>query len=293
MQTTPNQTSKLNLEQEEYLIDAPKILAEIRKSWRILLSIIAITSILALLITFVIPKQWEATTTIQIGKMPSSSQTEPAQSIEDPTQTVERIKLREFRDNVLTKMGLPLDSEEDKRTELLLNSLKGVALKGTDFVNLTAEGYNTEDANTTLKLATEEIQTEHKQLIQPARTRLINDLAIAKEKITSSSAEVNALKSQLLASGAYKGNSAFEPSIVAINLLSTKEEELQQFKSQENLLSMQIGDFETQSTKVINKIQVSKRAVFPKRSVFLGLGILLGALLGLVIILIRLRNKTN
>lgn len=294
MQTTQNQRPKSHSDQDdEYLIDFSKLLNEIRRSWRFLFAIIASSAICALLLTFAIPKRWEASATIQIGKIPSSNPSDQSLSIEEPSQTVERIKLREFRENVLTKMGLPLDPDEDKRTELLLNSLKGLAVKGTDFVNVSAEGYNTDEASTTLKLVNEEIQTEHKLLAQSVKTRLTNDLAVTKERILATTNEVSTIKNQLTVSGAYNGKSAFEPSIVAINLLSAKEGDLEKLKTQENMLSMQINDFETKSTKVINKIQVSKRAVYPKRSIFIGIGAFLGGLLGMMILLFRLPKKPN
>ena len=283
-QTTPSD--------DEYLIDLSKLWHTIKQSWKLIAVITTLSAILALALTFFIPKQWEASTTIHIGQVPLNSA--KLELIEEPSQTVERLKLREFKEKVLANMGLPIDENVDDRSDIVIDTLKGTATKGTEFVNLMARGYSTGEAEEALKATVDELKVAHALITEPVKKRLTQELQETNNKLTGLSTELKTLNAQMVASGTYKAGSEFAPSIVAINLLATKEAEVRTLKAQEIQLNAQLEACNERATQIINKIQVAKRAAFPKRSIFLALGLFFGLVLGVGVALMRpARTKTT
>lgn len=272
---------------EEYLIDITQLWQIIRQSWRLIVTVTLLCASVAVMLTFVLPKKWEAVATIRIGHLPLDGSSNQFKLLEDPKQTVERLKLREFKEKVLSAMGLPVEDDVDDRSELVIETLKGGAIKDTEFVNLTIRGYSKLDAEHALEAAVKELQSEHAAIIAPIQKGMLEELQRTKDQVAIVSADVKAINDKMQLSGIYKTNAEFAPSIVAINLLATKEAEVSALKIRVANLNVSLTALAEQSTKVINKIQVGKYAVFPKNSLFLGAGLFLGLLLGLGLALLR------
>ncbi|WP_162818271.1 GumC domain-containing protein [Aquirhabdus parva] len=249
----------------------------IKISWRRMFITIFVAMIISLLLAFILPKKWEATGTLQVGRMPSLSG--DSRLIEEPPQTVERIKLREFKENVLARMHLPTEEHIDNRSDLVYKSLKGATITGADFVDLVVRGYSMNDAANTLNAATAELKAQHLLIVQPIKNRLTKELAEINDKLNQATLEEKNINNQMSAAGIYKPNAPFSPSIVASNLLVAKESEIRALKAQQIQYNALLASFDEQSTKIINRIYVSKMAIFPNKIIFLGLGFIIGSLI--------------
>ncbi|GAC1369658.1 MAG: hypothetical protein NVS3B3_01460 [Aquirhabdus sp.] len=269
----------------EYLFTLTDIWQTLKNSWHLIAGIMALFILIAFILTLIIPKQWEAKATLRIGHL--RSDTGEMKLIEDPLQTVERTKLAGFKEKILIDMHLPTEKGTDDRTDLLLSSLKGSDIKNTDFINLSARGYSSNDAINILKICIQELKKTHELIVQPIKNRIIKESQATDENLTTASQELIRLNQHMSAAGTYTANSAFAPSIVAINLLANKVAEVQKLKAEQIKYSAILSSFDEQSTSIINTIDISKKPVFPKRSIFLTLGCLLGLLVGIGVALIK------
>ncbi len=278
---------KQNISDNEFINLA--ILWQVVKAARFwIISIIALSMLIALIYAFALPKRWEATATLQVGRISTSiTSIGDSKLIEDPTQAVERIKLREFKEKVLTAMHLHTEESSDDRTDLLLATLKGNAIKGTDFITITARGYSIKDAADALVATCNEMKLEHQQITKPILIRLTQERLEIINKLVSVKSELKDIQAQMSAEGIYKPNTAFSPAIVAINISSAKESEIRYLNTQIIQYNALLASFDELSTRFVNKIYVSNHPVFPRKSIFLMLGLCFGLLLSSGLVLFR------
>ena len=287
--SNPTQPNHLKTSDDEYLVDLSKLWQTIRQSWRLIAGLTFVGVAIALVVALMLPKEWEASATLQIGRMHQI--TGEWRAIEDPQQAVERLKLREFKENVLASLALPLDEDEDDRSEIYFKSVKGVAVKGTDFITVRTKGFSTQEATASLDATMNQLMAKHVSIAEPMKQRLTAEMTETHAKLVASEEVLKQLNTQLLASGTYKAGSEFAPSIVAFGLLASKTAEVNALKSKEIALTAVLATLNEQITKPVNKIQVSKTPIFPKKSIFLVLGLFLGLMVGVAIALVRAARK--
>ena len=285
----PTQPNHLNTSDDEYLIDLSKLWQTIRQSWRLIAGLTFVGAAIALVVALMLPKEWEASATLQIGQMRQING--EWKTIEGPQQSVERLKLREFKGNVLASLGLPQDENEDDRSEIYFKSVKGVTVKGTDFISLSTRGFSTQEATASLDATMSQLMAKHVSIAEPMKQRLTAEMTETHAKLVASEEALKQLNAQLLASGTYKASAEFAPSIVAFQLLASKTAEVQMLKSKKIELTAVLATLNEQMTKPVNKIQVSTSPVFPKNNVFLVLGLFLGLMAGVALALVRAARK--
>lgn len=267
----------------ENILNISEILRIVRLYWKEVLGVVFIFISLALILALVLPKKWEASATLRIARVPMESS--ELKVIEDPLQTVERMKLFGFKEKILSSMQLPTEKGLDSRTDLILSSLKTSAVKNTEFINISVRGYSKKDAMTTIQVATTELKSTHAQMTLPIRNRISNELQATNKNLATTISELDVLKSQMANAGTYKSESEFSPRIIAIELLTSTEATRRALELQQILLKDRLASLDEQSTKIVSTINIPKKQVFPKLSGFLILGALLGLLSGIGIAL--------
>ncbi len=274
--------------ESEVFLDLTQLKQIIIKFWHIIALSIVLTMLVAFILALIIPKKWEASVTLQIGRTPiinaGTNQIDTSKLIEDPDQTLERIKLREFREQVLTAMGLPVAEDLNKRSDIVINTLKGSPLKGTDFINLSVRGYSKDDARNALNDVVQEVEKEHALIMAPIKVRAIDALADTNQKLSIANASLQKINTSM---NSPQAQSSFAPSIVAIDLLGQRQAEvnfLELKAQQQQSLLKALSEY---STKMINRTYVTKDPVFPKKSSFLILGAIFGAFIGIGLALMR------
>lgn len=274
--------------ENEYILNISEIWRIVRLSWKLILGIVSIFLLVALVLTFILPKKWEASAALRIARVPSESG--DFKLIEDPLQTVERMKLIGFKEKILSNMQLPTEKDVDNRTDLILSSLKTSAVKNTEFINISVRGYSKKDAITTIQVAITELQNVHAQMTLPTRSRINNELQVTTKNLSRTVEELSVLKGEMVNAGTYKATTDFSPRIIAIKLLTDTDETRRNLELQQIQLKNLLASLDEQSTALVSGINTPKRAIFPKRSVFLVLGVLLGLLTGIGV---ALRQNTR
>ncbi|MGV8897962.1 MAG: Wzz/FepE/Etk N-terminal domain-containing protein [Burkholderiaceae bacterium] len=269
-------------------IDFSKIFDSLKRNWMILFACIFAAIICAAILANVLPSRWQASVTMQIGQMPSPINA--IAPIEEPIQTIERVKLRELQSSALTALKLPLDERVDKHTNLFKSSIKASAIKNTNFIQIKLAGFTPEEAQKNLAVTAQALISSHQALVLPVRNRLIKKQQDNAKKIADAEAERAKLFQLLANTGNLKSAPQFAPNIVAISLLENKEAELRSLVVEKTRLQDLLESIAIYPTRIIDAVYVDNRPYFPKLSLFLAAGAFLGLLLGLGIALWRDRK---
>ena len=279
-------TDATQLEDSE-LIDLAAILGSFKRHWLILLGCIIIALIAAIALKFAIPPQWQASATIQIGQLPVN----PTTLIEPTAQAAERFKQRQLQDQALTAVGLPLTEDSDERTRLFRKTLKATPGKNTDFVDISVAGLSQADAKKNLNSAVQALISIHNTHLAPMVKNLNDRLEANTREMLQATTEKARMEASLKNAASTSAGARFEPSVVAINTLAKQNDLIR------GLTSEQAGlvDLRTKTdnfpTMLVNAIYVPVKPYFPKLSIFLAIGLVLGAIAGAAISLFLDRNR--
>lgn len=279
---------------EEDFIDLSKILDSLKRNWLTLFGCLIAAVICAVILANVLPPRWQAETTLQIGKIPNSVSHDGSRTtilIEQPSQTAERLKLRELQDKVLTTVGLSTDEKLDPHTNIFKRTLKATLIKNSDFIQIKVAGFSKEEAEKNLGTTANALIAVHNKLFYPSEKRLTTQLQNKVKQISATQAERASLETRLASVGKSISNTQFAPNIVALNLLDSKELELRKLMSERASLEEALAPSQTYPTTVIDAVHVDDTPYFPKLSLFLAAGAFLGLLLGIVIVLWRDRKQ--
>lgn len=268
----------------QHLLKLTEILKIMQRFWRLILGVVLFSVFVSLVVTLILPKKFEASATLQIAKLPSLT-TGELTSIENLLQSVERVKLIGFKEQVLKNLQLPTNTGQDRRSDILIDSLSARPIKNTEFITVTVSAYSEQDAIKSMGIAIAELQATHAAMTLPTKNRLTKELKTVNENLSIAEHDLADLTRQMANAGVYSARSEFSPSIVAINLLEAKEATKRVLQLQQAQLNNRVSLIDELSTKPINSIISSDKPISPKRSVFLVLGALLGLLSGIGIAL--------
>lgn len=280
---------------EQDFIGLSKILGSLKRHWPMLLACIAAAMVCAAVLAKVLPARWQAETTLQIGKMPSGSAANGTQPtafalIEPPGQAIERLKLRELQERVLTAAGFSTDEKLDVRTKLFKQTLKATPIKNSDFIQIRIAGFSRDEAQKNLTAVANALIASHNRLFFPTEKRLTMQLQDKRRQIAMAQAERARLEARLAGAGKSSSDTRFAPNIVALNLLDFKEAELHKLTTEQAWLEDVLAPAQTYPTAAIDAAHVGDTPYFPKLSLFLAAGAFLGLLLGLGVVLWRDRK---
>ena len=286
--SNPLNAQSNNTPKDAPLLNSSEIRALIRSSWPIVLGVLIFSILMSLALALVIQKKWEASATLVIARLPS--ETGELLPIEDPLQTVERIKLIGFKQKILSDLGLPTTKGIDTRSDILFNTMAADSIKNTEFINITVRAYSKQEAIKSIQAAVTELKAEHNLLALPIKTRIDKELEATNENLSIIVFEISQLNKQMSNAGTYRAASEFSPSIIAIDLLAAKEAAKSTLQLKNIQLNYRLTSLSKQSTRLINTINIPDKQIFPKLSVFLTLGGLFGLILGFGIILLKNRD---
>jgi uncharacterized protein involved in exopolysaccharide biosynthesis len=233
------------------------------------------------------PKQWLATTVLQIGQIPGD-QGGGDLLVEPPQRALTRVQLDPFRDRLLARLKLPQQPGADARSDLIRNSLAAQILPTTDMIQLSVRGFSEEEAEATLKVAQDQLFQIHHAIAEPSVAALRGQLAALNQEIVTVNARREKLASRSAAQ-AQAANSASASADVALsNLLEVTEDGLlDTLTRRRDSMALRLGPTHTFDTRPLDEIAVSNRPVSPRRAVFAALGAMAGFVIGLAIAVTR------
>lgn len=232
--------------------------------------------------TFALQKKWEGKVTLQIGRAASAPVAGPESPlIESPQQTIARIELNAFRDNVAGELFPQLRNDANAlQTTTAWKSLKARALPGTAYVEITGRGTSPEQAEQVLNAASNRVEAEHAAILE--RTQML-----PKQQLSFIDAAIAAnTKAQEQLSKAL-ASSKNSDSVIALGALQSARTERATLNESRYRISQMLAPDQSYNTRVVSATQVGVNAVFP-RKLYFGLGgLMLGAIMGVVIGLCR------
>lgn len=283
--TTENSTQTEDAE----LIDFSAMWESMKRHWIMLATCIIVGMVAAIVLWAILPAKWQASATLQIGQLPAN----PTTLIESTAQVSERFKQRQLQDQALKASGLPLDEEEDRRTLLFRKTLKATPGKGTDFVDVSVAAFSAQDAKANLGTALQALIQAHERLSAPMIKNLDERLETNTLQMAQATAEKARLEASLKSAAASSAGAKFEPSVVAINLLSKQEELVRGLTAERSTLVDLHTKTNTFPTKVVDAIYVPIQPFFPKLITFLLSGLIIGVLAGTMLAVLRDRNHSK
>ena len=237
---------------------------------------------LAMVLTFWARPVWQAKVVIQNGQLYQVTAAGPATSLIEPTnRTIDRIRVTSFQNEVIRRLGLPVEENVNAETDLIRRTLDIRLLRASDLIELRAQGYSSDAVKKTLQQYTENLIADHRKVIEPTLRRYERDLQHANSDLN------DALNRQaLLQKHSQSRNSAdiagrFSENVLLDNMLSNNADEIRALQQRRNQLQEELNPERTFSTRMVGDIEVSREPVYPKRPLFALSGFMIGALAGL------------
>jgi uncharacterized protein involved in exopolysaccharide biosynthesis len=245
---------------------------------RVLLGAFVVAGIAgALLLQMSLTPKWRASATLQIGQVPVSSTAGPVM-IEQQAVVVEKFKLRDAE--ILMLAGYQREKTSGKSASLLRSSLKAIAVKNTNLVQVNVAGYSATEARRNITAATKLVIDEHAALLAPTVTRLNEQLRDNVREIQAIRASKKKVQALLDDTENLKSAALFGPAIAAMQLMENKDLELRRLEAEGVILKEMLGPAKLSPTKLVNPVRAENRPYFPNRKLFVAIGLVLGALAG-------------
>lgn len=269
----------------------------LRHRYKLLLSPL-IAAVVATSVAFSLPKQWQARTTIQVGQLFYSTSNDQQQiaQIEAPARAVERVRLENFQDAVLRRLKLPIDPNSNRETELIRNTAGVRLIRNAELVEISVRGYSPDQARQAVEAYQAELIDEHAKLAQPSFKRISEDRAHVVVEIQGAEMRQQSLR-QLSDNRAKEGvRGQFSEAVLLNQLIDRNEFELRELKRRASYLEEQASSERTFNTRPLGDIEISRRAVWPRKTNFLAIGAVIGLFIGLAWALLaerKLRARSN
>ncbi len=253
----------------EYRLKLSNFLEMMGRSWRLILGVVLFSIFVSFVLTLILPKKWEASTTLQIAKLPSVQGDIAA--VEDHLQSVENVNQLGFKEKVLNDLHLPTQKGQDKRSDIFLDTFIASPIKNKEWINISVTAYSQQDALKSIQTAIAELQAMHAPMTAPTKNRLNKELQTVNQALSRSGYDISALNHQVARGGRHSA---------AADLLKTKDSTNRALQLQQDQLKGRLILIDELSTKPIYPINNPDKQTFPNRIIFLILGALLGLLSG-------------
>ncbi|CAJ0701829.1 hypothetical protein [Ralstonia holmesii] len=227
-----------------------------------------------------LPKRWEATALFQVGQINFSSKNAPV-SIEPVPQVVERVKTTAFADDVFQQMFGDSNAAASEAA-LLRNTLTAKALPGTSVVQISAQGHSPKIASDSVTMTMRLLASGHSRTVATAETAFKEQLSEVIKELSLRNQVTTALRSHLATTTTSSASSTARNDsllLTSLALADSRTEELVKLKFD---LQEQLSPLRTFPSKPLQQTVVSREPVFPKASLFIGGGALLGLFLAVL-----------
>ena len=275
----PAQEKQLNEELSLY-----DIVVFLRKNYRILLGGALLGIVLGLCAALLLPTEWEATALIRVGQSGNADKTlnsiQPV-LVEPALQVLDRIKNKSFQKEVMKKIGLS-QNEDDDKNKLFRNSLKA-KLEKSDLISINIRGLSADSAKLHLDTVVNQLKSIHTKMLAPTINRWRQEFAAIELELKVTNADLQRLTKSLDGSSESLNPSSFAQAALLSNIIIAREGELRDFRDRKLLLEEMLSPERTFATSVIGQVEISNKAVYPKKSFFAIAGLIIGLFLGVVL----------
>ena len=228
--------------------------------------------------------EWEASALLRVGQV-TGPDGYGATLVELPGQVLERVRQESLRDSVLSKLGIPLEISNPE-ARLYRNSLKSQLVPGTNAVELKLRGHTPDRARQFMVETVGHIEQVHYKIYKPSVERLRSEIAELSRDIERSMNEREKTVEGLIANNpAMVSKQAFSQLALASYVMSNRDADIHKLKRRKFNIGEALSPVRTYPTSVVGRADISKKAVFPKRSLIIMIGGITGLLAGILMAL--------
>ena len=239
---------------------------------------------IALILAVLLPKQYEAKALIKIGQI--GNLTTIGLPIESGLQVVDRINSQSFQDTVLEALGVSTEDDDDKLVKQFRRNLK-VRLEKSELISLSLRALSRAEAVAIMQEVIKQLNITHNGMLQPTVSRLKTELESVNSEIKMADIESKQLMKALEAQSDKLTDTKFSQTVLLNSLRMAKDQEYCSFKDTKRILEEKLSPERTFATHLIGRVEVSKKPVFPKYSIFGSVGLFLGLIASLLYILFK------
>jgi hypothetical protein len=242
----------------------------------------------------VVPKQWEATSLLQVGQIQYSSDSVPV-LVEPLAQIEARVESRPFIDDVLRAEGQDPRDNSAPLNKLVRKTLTAKLIPGSNLIALTVRGLSENQAKQILRTIDKMLIESHAKIVEPFifhnREKLAHiqaDLAAtdARSKqlnTAAASAAATAIDAARRTSTSRQSNNVAGASndVMLLGLLEKNAEAQRSLLDLRDSVEQRLDPARTFVTLAVGRVSTPDRAAYPKLGEFAIVGLLVGVGIGL------------
>lgn len=251
-----------------------------RYCW-LLLSILCLGALVGFASTYLLKKQWEAKTVVQVGQIYTGNG--PSVQIEPTARAMERVRLAPFLDAVIQRLKLPVTPGADANADLIRASANVTLNRGADLLELSVRGASRDDAQRFLTAFEDELIEIHAALSKPSVDRMQKEMADVKAAIGAEQQRKTKLEFLASRSIASSGAGKFSESVLLSELVQQNESQIRTFQLRKSALEEQMDPQRTFNTRPLGAVAVGRRPAFPRKLFFVVGGAVLGLSIAIAI----------
>ena len=170
---------------EEKEVDLRDYINMVRKRWKIILIIFLATTITSGVVSFLLPKTYEASAMVKIGKMRNTL-------LEEPSTIIEIFETRPILKKVAEELNMPPTQEKlgELASRIRLKEKSGL-------LEIRGRGENLEEAVKLVNGVTMVLLKRHEQIFEQARVILEEYLASGRERLAEMEKEIEMLQKKI------------------------------------------------------------------------------------------------
>lgn len=279
MRSSGNEMSSVSGPQSGDELSLLDLMAFFRHHYLALLGGAFIGGALGLVIAFVVPMQWEASVLLKVGQIGNAGNV--GTLIEPAVRVVERVKNRSFENDVLRRMGV-----SPNEAGLLRDGLK-VGMEKSELLSLHVRGVSQKAAEQLVSATMAELKEVHAKMAEPTLDRWRKELDEINLELGQVGSESDRLSHLVGGQSSSVSDRTFYLSVLASNILLSRETELRKLRERKRLLQEQLSPERTFPTAAWGGVEVSGQPVFPKKSIFAAVGLIIGLLIGVLLSVLR------
>lgn len=250
-------------QQEIYLIDLWRILV---REWRWFLGVALPLIVMTMAYVGSVRSQWEAEAWVQIGQV-GAAPVGVDPKVEPLLRVIERVKTRDFQDQVTQALGIPADA---RQAALYRRSLRTEPEPYANLFRLFVRGYSPDEARTLANATVSRLQAIHARLGAAATAQATARMHELDDALRVATADRERLRQ------AAAGKDGALPGL----LLADKDQDIRALQKDRAELAYRLIPNSTYATSMPLPVAVPQGRVYPNVPVVVGAGVLIALFLG-------------
>jgi uncharacterized protein involved in exopolysaccharide biosynthesis len=234
------------------------------------------------LVSFTHPREWEASSVLQIGEVDDTLADRAPGPIDPPSRVVQRVMVEPFVDQVLSSLSLPIESAPE--SDLIRRSLTAEVVSNTDLVKFKVRAFSPELAKSVLQVTQSQIIATHSQIFDESVKRMRARLDGINADIAETEAKREQISSTTSVRAPVSGATDGTANALLGNMFDVQDRTLlDSMRNRRAELIQRLSPEHTFNTKPLAEVYVSRRSVSPRRLMYLLVGAVVGLVGGLLV----------